>query len=305
MTTSSPSADQLPIVDAHHHFWDLDRNYYPWLQDRELIPFRYGDYSAIRHNFMPPDLELHIAGIPVVKTVHMEAEIERSQSVAETAWLSELAAETGRPDACVGHAVLDSEDVAEVLAGHAAYPLVRGIRQKPAAATNPRDARRGVAGSMDDDRWRRGYALLASYGFSYDLQTPWWHLDAAADLAANFPETLIILNHTGLPADRSEEGLAGWRRAMELLARQPNTAVKLSGLGLPGRWPREQNITILREAIAIFGSDRCMFASNFPVDSLVASYTEIVDTFLAAIADLPRDDRRKLLHDNAVRFYRL
>lgn len=297
--------EPLPIVDAHHHFWDLDQNYYPWLQDPELVPFRYGDYSAIRRNFMPDDFARHVAGIPVVKSVHMEAEIDRSRPVAETVWLTELAARTGRPHACVGHAHLDADDVEEVLATHAAFTIVRGIRQKPAAATDASTARRGQTGSMDDEKWRRGYAMLARHGFSYDLQTPWWHLDAAADLAADFPATRIILNHTGLPGDRSSDGLSGWRKAMGCLAGQPNTAVKLSGLGLPGRWPREQNIAILREAISIFGADRCMFASNFPVDSLVASYAELVDTFRAAIADMPLGDRKKLLHDNAVRIYRL
>lgn len=297
---------QLPIVDAHHHFWDLGRNYYPWLMDDALIPFRYGDYSAIRRNYLPPDYERDIAGIPIAKSIHMEAEIDRANPVTESAWLTELANKTGRPQACVGHAFLDASDVAEVLAGHAEHALVRGIRQKPAAAPDPASARRGAPGSMDDDQWRRGYELLAGYGFSFDLQTPWWHLDAAGQLAADFTGTTIILNHTGLPADRSEEGLAGWRRALAQFAERPNTAVKLSGLGLPGGvWRREQNIAVLREAIAIFGPDRCMFASNYPVDSLVASYAEIVDTFQTAIAELPLNDRKKILQDNAVRFYRL
>ena len=60
---------------------------------------------------------------------------------------------------------------------------------------------------------------------SYDLQTPWWHLDAALDLARDFPETQIILNHTGLPADRSQDGLAAWRKAMGALADPPNVAL--------------------------------------------------------------------------------
>jgi len=303
-----PDADTeaLPIVDAHHHFWDLGRNVYPWLQDTQPIPFRYGDYSAIRRNYLPADYERDIAGLPVVKSIHMEAEIDRSTPVAETQWLTAIAQATGRPNACIGHARLEAADAAEVLAGHAACALARGIRQKPAAASAPSSARRGEAGSMDDEQWRRGYALLSRHGFSFDLQTPWWHLDAAAELAGDFPDTPIILNHTGLPADRSEDGLAGWRRAMARFAAMPNAAVKLSGLGLPGGvWRREQNIGLLREAIAIFGADRCMFASNFPVDSLVASYGEIVDAMRSAIAVLPLEDRRKILHDNAVRFYRL
>jgi predicted TIM-barrel fold metal-dependent hydrolase len=135
--------------------------------------------------------------------------------------------------------------------------MVRGIRQKPVTSATPDAARRGLPGSMDDERWRRGYALLGAHGMSYDLQAPWWNLDQAAALARDFPGTQIILNHTGLPSDRSEAGLKGWREAMATLATQPNVAVKLSGLGLPGRpWTQHDNVPVLRDAIAIFGARR-------------------------------------------------
>jgi len=141
---------------------------------------------------------------------------------------------------------------------------------------------------------------------SFDLQAPWWNLDQAADLARDFPQTLLVLNHTGLPSDRSDEGLAGWRRALEGLAAQPNTAIKVSGLGQRGLpWTQAANVPLIRDAIMIFGAARCMFASNFPVDSLVADYGTILRGFVTAIADRPGSERRQLLHDNAVRLYRL
>ena len=159
---------------------------------------------------------------------------------------------------------------------------------------------------MDDPRWREGYQLLERFGFSYDLQTPWWHLDAAAALAADFPRTTIIINHTGLPADRSEEGLAACRRALETVAAQPNVAIKISGLGRRGLpWTIEANGPIIRDAIAIFGADRAMFASNYPVDRLAAPFSTIYHGFFAAVADRSPDDKRKLFHDNAARIYRL
>jgi predicted TIM-barrel fold metal-dependent hydrolase len=159
---------------------------------------------------------------------------------------------------------------------------------------------------MDDPAWRRGYALLERHGLSFDLQTPWWHMDAAADLAADFPGTQIIINHTGLPSDRSTEGLAGWRRAMERVAGLPNVALKISGIGLAGLpWTVEANGPIVRDAISIFGVDRCMFASNFPVDSLVGSFTTIMNGFREAVADRPDADLDKLFKKNAERIYRL
>ncbi|HET6518476.1 MAG TPA: amidohydrolase [Geminicoccaceae bacterium] len=296
----------FPIVDAHQHFWDLGRNYHPWLRDEPLIPFRYGDYSAIRRDYLPADYRRDSAGFDVVGTVHVEAEFDPADPVAETRWLHELAEREGLPGALVVQARLDRGDVAEVLAEHARYKLVRGVRYKPAAAASPGEVRPGAPGSMGDPRWRAGYALLERHGLSFDLQTPWWHLEEAADLARSFPGTRIILNHTGLPADRSEEGLRGWRRGMETLAAEPNAAVKISGLGRPGRpWTVEANGGIVRDAIRIFGVERCMFASNYPVDGLTGDFATILGGFMEMTRDLPPGDRRRLFHDNAVRLYRL
>ena len=296
----------IPIVDAHQHFWDLERNYLPWLCDEPMVPFRYGDYGAIRRTYLPPDYFRDAAGHDVIETVHVEAEWDPADPVGETRWLQEVTATHGVPSAVVAQARLDRADVADVLAQQAAFPSVRGIRYKPAAAAEPRAARRGAPGSMDDPQWREGYARLAGHGLSFDLQTPWWHLDAALDLARDFPTTPIILNHTGLPADRSEEGLAGWRRAMARFAEAPNVAVKISGLGQPGRaWTVEANGPIVRDVIRIFGVERCLFASNFPVDSLCARFDTIFSGFKAIVADLDPADQRRLFHDNAVRVYRL
>jgi predicted TIM-barrel fold metal-dependent hydrolase len=116
----------------------------------------------------------------------------------------------------------------------------------------------------------------------------------------------VILNHTGLPADRSDEGLAGWRANLELVAACSNVCLKISGLGQPRkRWTAEGNALIIRDAIAIFGVDRCMFASNYPVDKLCAPFEAIFACFRTAVADRSLSDRRKLFAQNAMRVYRL
>ena len=304
--SAAVSRDSLPIVDAHAHFWDLDTHYYPWLRDPDPIPFRYLDYSPLRRNYLPEDYRPDSQNFNIAGLVHVEGEYDPRYPVDETRWLSELNLRTGLPNACVCQAWLDRDDVVEVLAAQAEFPLVRGIRHKPAEAAGPRAARRGAPGSMDDPAWRRGYALLAGHGLSFDLQTPYWHLDAAAELAADFPETQIIVNHTGLPADRSAEGLAAWRGALETIAMQDNVALKISGLGQPGRpWTVAGNGPVVRDAIAIFGVSRCMFASNFPVDSLVADYQTIFSGFREITAEFPPGDIDQLFHHNALRLYRI
>lgn len=296
----------FPIVDAHQHFWDLERNYLPWLCDEPLVPFRYGDYRPIRRRYLPADYLEDARSHNVVKAVYVETEWNPKDPIGETEWLQEVIAATGFPHAIVAQAWLDRDDVEEVLAAQSTFSHVRGIRQKPAHAACPDAAVRGVLGSMDDPVWRLGFSHLQPLGLSYDLQTPWWHLDAALDLARDFPTTQIILNHTGLPADRSAEGLAGWRKAMAALAAAPNVAVKISGLGQPGKpWTVAANGPIVRDTISIFGIDRCMFASNFPVDSLCADFDTIFGGFLNIVADMPEADKTKLFHDNTARFYRL
>ena len=295
-----------PIIDPHQHFWDLDRNYLPWLSDEPPIAFRYGDYSALKRNYLPPDYREDAAGFDVVATVYVEAEWDPADPIGETRWVAGLAEYYGLPSAIVAQAWLDRADAADVLAAQGAHPSVRGIRQKPAAAPTPNAARRGAPGSLDDARFRDGFSRLQALGLSYDLQTPWWHLDAAFDLASDFPAVQIILNHTGLPADRSEEGLRAWRRAMDHLADAPNVALKISGLGQPGKaWTTEANGPIVRDAISMFGVDRCMFASNFPVDGLCADFHDIFAGFMEITADRSDSDRRRLFHDNARRIYRL
>jgi predicted TIM-barrel fold metal-dependent hydrolase len=146
---------------------------------------------------------------------------------------------------------------------------------------------------------------LRKYGLHFDLQTPWWHLAEAADLARDFPDTLVILNHTGLPSDRGATGLSGWREGMERFAAEPNTVIKISGICVPGSaWTPDLNGEVVLETIRIFGVERCMFASNFPVDSLWASFDEIFDGFKAITSRFSDGDRLKLFHDNAITYYR-
>jgi predicted TIM-barrel fold metal-dependent hydrolase len=282
----------FPIVDAHQHFWDPRVNYHPWLCDPAPIAFRYGDYAALRRPYLPADYGADARGYEVVKTVYVEAEWDPRDPLGETAWVGRLRRETGFPTVMVAQAWLDRDDAAEVLERQAAFDFVRGIRHKP---------RRGA---MRSANWRRGYALLGRHGLRFDLQTEWTELSDAAALCRGFPDTPLVLNHTGLPADRSAEGIGGWKRALRALAGCPNAAIKISGLGVPGTpWTAVLNRDVVLSAIEIFGVERAMFASNMPVDGLCASFAEIYGGFQEIVRDFPMLEQRALFHDNAVRIY--
>ena len=300
------SDTDLPIIDAHHHYWDLSMRRHPWLAPDVLIPFRYGDYSAIKRNFMPADYRAITGPHNVVATVTMEGEWDEDLLYEESGWMTEVAEKYGGPAAHVARAYLHRPDAEELLAGHARYPIVRGIRHKPTAASSADTIEHGAPGGMTDPVWRRGYSHLKPNGLHFELQAPWWHVDELLDLISAFPDTPVVINHMFMPVDRSPEGLSGWRAAMKRAASAPQTTLKLSGMGIKGKpWAIEDHRGIIRDAIEIFGVDRCMFASNFPVDGVCGSFETIFNGYKQATADLSRADRVKLFHDNAIHIYRL
>ena len=297
----------LPVVDAHHHLWDLARGRYPWLQEAyDPQAFFLGDHRPLCQDFLPADYLAASAGCNVVATVHVEAERDRNEQVAETAWLHEMHAQHGFPNAVVAHVWLNRPETEERLLAHLHYPLVRGIRSKPVTSPTPDHAIHGQPGTLQDTRWLRGLALLDKHGLSWDLRVPYWHLAEAAEVAAQFPGLLIVLNHHGFAWDRSTEGLQRWRSAMEVLARQPNVHVKLSEFGLRDQpWDWHANARIVRETLAIFGWQRCMFASNFPVAGLRIGFSDQVHGMLRMLAVLTPSQRGAVMAHNALHFYRI
>ena len=150
----------LPIVDAHHHLWDLEGPIrYPWLQGAGHASV-HGDYSRIKRSYLPPEFRRDTALHNVIATVHVEAECDRSQQLAETEWVSRMHAQYGFPNAIVAHAWVDTPNAEEIIAAQKKFLLVRGIRTKPIIASGPDDSVRGQPRSLQDPKWRAGLALL-------------------------------------------------------------------------------------------------------------------------------------------------
>ncbi|KUZ16526.1 amidohydrolase [Burkholderia diffusa] len=305
----APSPDAMPaaLVDAHHHLWRLGAGArYPWLQEQyDPARFMFGDYAALCRDFDVDDYRHATQGAPIVASVHVEAERARDEALAETRWLHAVAAEHGLPSAVVAWVDLLADDADERLAEQAAWPRVRGVRFKPRTAAAP-DAVVDGPGTLRDPRWPAALERLAAQRLGWDLRVPFWHLGDAAALLADAPGVDVVLEHAGLPWDRSAAGLARWRRGMEALAASPRVTVKISELGLrDAMWSDVDNARIIRDTIAIFGWQRCMFASNFPVAGLRVSYSALLRTFARAMADLDDAARQAIWHDNALRVYRI
>jgi predicted TIM-barrel fold metal-dependent hydrolase len=298
---------KLDIVDAHHHIWDLGAGHYPWLQDEyQGADFFLGEYQTLRRDYLVPEYLRDTSGYNVIASVHVEAERSRSEQVDETHWLHEVRNKAGLPSVVVPHVSFIQADRDDILASHASYPEVRGIRSKPVTARSPQESVWGQAGTMQDPQWLEGLSALERYGFSWDLRVPFWHLAEAAEVAAAFPRIRIAINHTGLPWDRSDEGLSQWRTGLATLAANPNVFLKLSEFGLAGgRWDDQSSRRVIRDAVAIFGPDRAMFASNLPVSSISASFGVIVETVLDSLADYDDQAIARIFSQNAISFYRI
>ena len=294
-----------PIVDAHHHFWQPSLRRNPWLLPEASIPFRYGPYEAIKRDYLPPDLAHDAAGLNVVSTVTMETEWDPEDPLGEIDHIAAVNVRYGVPDAAVAHAALAEPGVGRVLERLAEREIVPAVRDKPGQA-----ASRGAAATtptlLEDAAWRSGYALLARHGLDFELQTAWWHLDAARELAARHPEIGVTVNHTGLPTDRSREGIEGWAAALRRIAELDHVWLKISGIGRRGvPWTVEGNREVVERAAEIFGPRRIMFASNFPVDGLTGSYAEIMGGFLEIASGWSGAEQRAAFAENAVERYRL
>ena len=159
---------------------------------------------------------------------------------------------------------------------------------------------------MREPVFRRNMAHLGDYGLSFDLQVFTSQMADAADLAAAFPAITFILQHAGMLEDLSARGWDAWRDGMTKLARQPNVVSKLSGLGtFVHKVDGKLIAAIARETVQLFGPERCLFGSNFPIEKLWASYDELIAAHRAALASYPPADQEMILAGTAMRVYRL
>jgi L-fuconolactonase len=306
----------VPICDAHHHLLttgpylieDFLRDAAGGHNIRSTVHVESG--SGYRPSG-PHELK------PVGETEFVVAQVER----CATSSIDVAAGIVGFADLALGSRVVP------VIEAHlAASDRLRGIRHsrtwhESAELVSRADAPR----PLQDARFLSGFAYLERYGLTFDAWVFHSQLAEVAELSREFPGTTIILDHIGGPLGvgpyygRRDEVLREWRRGIAELAACPNVAVKLGGLGMPMcgfRWrkgKRPPTSTELAEAMGPYylwcieqlGADRCMFESNFPPDKVSYSYTVLWNAFKRIIRELRAHDRAALLHDTAVRLYRL
>ena len=326
LTQEDPIEPEIPLCDPHHHFWD-----------RRMISIPYQRY--LLHELMA-DLD---SGHNVRSTVFLEARSmyrasgpEELKPVGEVEFVQGLAAasasgvygEARAAATIIGAADLKlGDDVARVLdALQAASPnRFKGIRHNVTWSPDPEIDNRETPGILANETFRAGARVLASRGLSLDIMPSFPQLNEIAEFARAVPEVSIILNHlggvsrTGIYAGKDDEIIPAWREGIAAVAQNPNVTCKLGGMGMPRwgfDWPyrttpigseelAEGMAPWMNYAIEQFGPDRCMFESNFPPDKVSFSYNVMYNAFKRLSAGYSPSERADMLHDTAVRVYRI
>lgn len=290
MSTTIP-----PFVDGHVHFWNLRHPdvSYEWLGPDTTHPM-IGDIDGLKiQRFAAEEFSAQSRFQNVTKAVHIGVSTN-ADPVIETRWLQSVADESGFPQGIVARCDLASLDAGETLLRHLESPNMRGVRDH------------GQPGSFDDPAWRRGYALLGDHDLVFCHEVGLDRMPAAVELVKAFPDVMFSLDHTSMPQSLDRDYFEQWRAAVQSMAAMPNAVMKVSAFGQWGRrWTLESVEPWVSACIEAFGTERTYFGTNFPVDGLFASYSDIVSAFRSLVAGYGESEQRALLAGNAERIYRL
>jgi predicted TIM-barrel fold metal-dependent hydrolase len=291
------------IVDAHHHIWR--RSDLPWLVG-PMQPRIFGPYEPIRRDYPISEYLDDISGCGVAQSVYVQTNWAREEFEREVAWVSETHARSGWPHAIVAYADMSVGDARAQLDRLAKYPLVRGVRMQLHWHENAMYRFAARSDLCEDPLIRNNVARLADYGFAFDLQVFAGQMEGAARLAQSCARVTFVLQHAGMLEELSPPGRAAWREGMRRLAAQPNVVSKLSGLGTFLHRNDESHIgEVVAETVGLFGAQRCLFGSNFPIEKLWTSYANLLGAYRGAVAGLRVDQVEAILAGTARRVYRL
>jgi predicted TIM-barrel fold metal-dependent hydrolase len=291
------------MIDAHHHIW-LQKDL-PWLLGPEQ-PRIFGPYRAIMRDYTLAEYRADIAGTGVTKSVYVQANWAPNWATDEVAWVQAQADAGGTIAGIVGYADMTAEDAGPALARLKPYPLMRGIRHQFHWHDNPLYRFAGDPDLCRNAKVQANVARLAEHGWSFDLQVFPSQMAGAADLARACPEVTFILQHAGMKEDTTPAGDKLWRDGMMRLADCPNVVTKLSAFGT---FIHRNDPAFIEEMIvtteALFGANRCMFGSNFPIEKLWTSYTQLFHAFQDGAKSLTKKKQSAIFNDTAARVYRL
>ena len=285
------------FVDAHVHFYDMshpDLFYAHWQPDvvhpsLGTLPRKLSERNWLAEDF----IELTRAS-NVTKAVHVQAAIGSEDPVKETEWLQEAADRTGFPQAIVAYSDLRDPKVEAEIERHCEYPNMRGIRDF------------SYGDYLVEPDFHRGYALMEKYNLVASIAAQWQDMEKLRDLADGFPNIPIVIDHAGVPSERTPEYFEDWKAGMRTAAEAANVICKISGLGMgDNNWTVDSIRPYVLHCIETFGVERSLFATNWPVDSLFSDYHAIVSAYDEITGDFTVGERTALFSRNTEVLYRI
>jgi predicted TIM-barrel fold metal-dependent hydrolase len=292
------------VVDSHHHIWRMAD--LPWLQG-PMVPRIFGPYEAVRRDYLVEEYVGDVTSEGVNAAVYVQPNWALDRVVDEVRWVQSVYDATGWPQAVVGSADLFDPGAGEVLRQQKAVSsLVRGTRLQLHWHEDERFRYASGPARMHDPVFRSNIGALADLGWLFELQVFPSQMADAARLVADFPGTTFVLVHAGMLESAEPRHVVPWLSGLERLAPLPNVMVKLSGIGTFVHCVDEELIRLVTTtAVGMFGAERCMFGSNFPIESIWGDFHTLMQAWLRVVADLPVEARRDVLGRTARRVYSL
>ena len=287
--------EQLPIIDTHQHLWDLTKFKLPWHQGEETKP--------LQHSFVMSDYLAATQGLNVVKTVYMEVDVEPEQQMAEAEYVTDLCQRKDNPmAAAVVSGRPGSPGFEPYLRRLADNRYIKGIRQVLHGDSTP-------AGYCLAPKFVESIQLLGELGKSFDLCVRPGEVVDAAKLVRQCRKTRFILDHCGnMSVTSSDQALrTKWEEGMKEMAQLPNVVCKVSGIIVTASkdWKPVDLARNINFTLDTFGEDRVMFAGDWPVCTLRATFGQWVDALKQIVKDRSPAFQKKLFHDNAAKFYEI
>ena len=292
-------------IDAHHHLWQLGRLPYAWLAP-DSPPRPFGDHTGIKQDYLVSDYARDIAGTGVVASVFVEANAGVS-GAEEIDWIDAGGGKGDLPAASVGYVDLRRPDIATVLSAFQQSPRMRGIRMSLAwDDERPRWRFADSPEVMRTPEFGRGLAELTRRALVFDTLVVPGQLSQLAALARENPDLAIVINHLGTPLHDTPEDVAQWSEGMQECARCRNVSVKLSGLWVLDRgWAPQHIGGPVRMVVDAFGPERCMWATNYPVEKLMCPVADQIRNLETVLDDMTEDDKDWIFRRTAARVYRV
>ena len=297
----------MKLFDTHLHLGDMGAVDYVWLK-QPGVPKPFGNPTPIQKDYLPQHFLDDMSGaedFDLTELAHIQVYGALADAVSETNWLSKLC-KSGISSVIVGFLDLTREDAEVVLKKHLSFDSFRGVRQIIGLLEQRPDLSFAKEHLLRNSNWKGNFALLYKHNLSFDLLLYPEQMKEATEFLGGLPKVSIVIDHAGSPYDQTDSGFELWSEGLSALAKLPIIHIKLSGFGMyDSDWSSESSLLLFQTILELFGAHRIMWGNNFPVESLMKSYSLCVKQMMKWISSLSSEEQSLIAFETAKKFYRV